>query len=97
MNQLQRLRIDVYSEEQLERYEQLFDLRMTHVLFGMGEQGSFLFFGFLTVQDFCILRVTCFAVAVELHDTLEDLAIHNITWPCGGSETDAPLEMRHNQ
>jgi hypothetical protein len=102
MDQLQQFRIDVYSEEQLDRYEQLFDLRMTHILFGMGEQRSFIFFGFPTLQDFCLLRVTCFAVAVELHDTLEDLALHNITWPCRGNETegnetDAPLEMRHNQ
>lgn len=99
MNQLQQLRVDVYSEEQLDRYEQLFDLRMTSILFGMGEERSFIFFRFLTVQDFCILRVACFAVAVELHDILEDLAIRNITWPCRGNdiETDAPLEIRHNQ
>ena len=65
------------------------------MVFGMGEQRSFLFFRFLTMQDVCILRVTCFAVAVELHDTIEDLQINNITWP--GSETDAPYEMRHDR
>ena len=65
MDQLRLYRVDVSSEEQLERYEQLFELALTSVIFGMGEQRSFHFLTFMTVQDFCTLRCPCFAVAVD--------------------------------
>jgi hypothetical protein len=65
MDQLRLYRVDVSSEEQLERYEQLFELALTSVIFGMGEQRSFHFLTFMTVQDFCTLRCTCFAVALD--------------------------------
>ena len=97
MNQLQQVRIDVHTSEQLDRYEQLFELPLTSTIFGLGERQNFMFFSFLTIQDFCIFRVTCFAVAVDLHDTVEDMLANQISWPCGGDETDAPLEMRHDR
>ena len=59
MDQLRLYRVDVSSEEQLERYEHLFELALTSVIFGMGEQRSFHFLTFMTVQDFCTLRCPC--------------------------------------
>ena len=98
MNQLQQFRVDdVTTEEQLDRYEQLFELQLTSTIFGMGERQNFMFFSFLTIRDFCVLRSTCFAVAVDLHDTLDGLSANHITWPYRGNETDAPFEMRRDQ
>jgi hypothetical protein len=60
MEQLRAYRVDVSSAEHLDRYEQLFELQLTSVIFGMGERQSFLFFSFMTVQDFSVMRCTCF-------------------------------------
>ena len=73
MDRLRQCRIDVYSENQLNRYEQLFELRLTSVVLGLGVRQSIQFVTYFTVQDLCIFRCTCFAIAVDLHDTLEDL------------------------
>ena len=73
MDRLRQCRIDVFSENQLDRYEQLFELRLTSVVLGLGVQQSIQFITYFTAQDLCIFRCTCFAIAVDLHDTLEDM------------------------
>ena len=78
MDFLQRHRVDVYNANQLDRYEQLFDLQLTSVVFGLGMQQSVQFLLWFTVQDLCIFRCTCFAIAVDLHDTLGDAFRDNV-------------------
>ena len=73
MERLRQCCIDVYSEDQLDRYEQLFELRLTSVVLGLGVWRSIQFVTYFTSQDLCIFRCTCFAIAVDLHDTLEDM------------------------
>ena len=73
MEYLRQHRSDVYPEDHLDRYEQLFDILMIHTIFGMGALQSVWFLTFLTIDDVCIFRCTCFAVGVELHDVLDDM------------------------
>ena len=75
MQSLRDNRIEVYTAEQLDRYEQLFDLPLTHTIFGLGVQQSISFVTFLTIGDVCILRVCCFAIAVEIHDVIDDMTL----------------------
>eukprot|EP00435_Cladocopium_sp_Y103_P065113 s726_g27.t1 len=79
MNYWQPHRIDVWIENDLDRYEQLFEIQLAHVIFGMGEQRGLHFVSFFTIEDVCILRCTAFAVAVEVHDNMEDLAAAHVT------------------
>ena len=72
MQYLRTHRIDVQTDEQLERYDQLFVIPLTHTVFGLGERRSIEFVQFLTTVDFCNFRCVCFAVGVDLHDTLDD-------------------------
>ena len=79
MDYLQARRIDVHTAEQLDRYEQLFDIPMSHTMFGMGDLQSVAFLQFLTLEDVCTLRSACFAIGVELHDVMETMALSNMT------------------
>ena len=79
MDLLRQTRIDVFTENQLDRYEQVFEIHMTHTVFGLGAQQSIFFLTFFTIEDFCTFRCSCFAVGVELHDVLEDLTTTGLT------------------
>ena len=78
MEYLLARRIDVYSAEQLDRYEQLFDNTLSHTIFGMGEIRSIAFLQHFTVGDICTIRLTCFAFAVEVHDVMEAMQLQNL-------------------
>jgi hypothetical protein len=87
-------RIDVYNADQLDRYEQLFELPLTHTIFGLGVQQSIGFVTFLTIGDVCILRGCCFAIAVEIHDVIEDMTLVGLEIqqsPIGGQTSDGCL------
>ena len=84
-----RRRIDVYTDEHLDRYEQLFEMTMSHTCFGMGETQSLSFITFFTMEDICVLRCTCFAVGVELHDLIDIMVANELTLvhtPPGGQQ-----------
>ena len=93
MQYLRDNRIDVSNAEQLDRYEQLFELPLTHTIFGLGVSQSIGFVAFLTIRDVYIFRSCCFAIAVEIHDVIDDMTPTGVVMqqpPIGGQfQTDA--------
>lgn len=64
---------DVYTDFDMDRYDQLFDIEVVNRTFGLGsKEKSIMFFQCLDVKTICALRATCFALAVECSDSVEE-------------------------
>ena len=64
------MNIDVRSEHDLDRYEQLFDNRVLDLLFGVaGGTGHFV--QFCDQGSVASFRTTCFAALLEVRDSVE--------------------------
>ena len=71
------MQIDVRSEHDLDRYDQVFDNPELNVLFGVAN-GCALFLQFCDISDIGVINVTCFAVFLEVRDfnTLQEELAH---------------------
>ena len=61
------MHIDVRSEADLDRYEQLFDNPVLNLLFGI-DNGSAYFLQYCDPPSILCTRATCFAVLLEVKD-----------------------------